>query len=307
MADISGKVKQKSKELGFLDCRIIPVHPLPAEKEHLEQWLSNSMHGEMEYMSGNIEKRIDPSILVPGAKSIIIVLQNYYPSMEQKDPEAPVISKYAYGEDYHFLMKRKLKALFGLIRLEMPECNGRIFVDSAPVLERAWAREAGLGWIGRNSNLISQEHGSFFFIGEIILENVLPYDEVHEVKDHCGKCSRCIEACPTGAIVASGVVDARKCISYQTIELKGELDPGLKGKFRNRVFGCDICQDVCPWNLKALPHSEPAFYPEPDLLEKSDVNWHSIERDEFDRLFARSAVKRTGLEGLKRNLAFLES
>ncbi len=205
-------------------------------------------------------------------------LQNYYSKETQKDAQAPVVSKYAYGTDYHFVMKDKLKKLLQFIQNEIQPCNGRPFVDSAPVLERAWARRAGLGWVGKNSNLISVEHGSFFFIGELIVDIELPYDSPKVVSDHCGNCTRCIDACPTKAIVANRVIDARKCISYQTIELKGNLDETLKGQFENRVFGCDICQDVCPWNLKSEPHNEEAFEPKPKLLQLSKKNgtkWRS--------------------------------
>lgn len=265
------------------------------------------MHGEMDYMERNIEKRVDPALLFENAKTIIVVLQNYYPEQTQSDPEAPVISKYAYGTDYHFVLRDKLKSLLSLINKKVENCNGRAFVDSAPVLERAWARNAGLGWIGKNSNLISVEHGSFFFIGELILDVELPYDTPKPVTDHCGKCTRCIDACPTKAIVADRVIDARLCISYQTIELKDELDQNLSGKFENRVFGCDICQDVCPWNLKSAKNDEPAFQPDQRLLKLTREEWQQMGKPLFDELFKKSAVKRTGFNGMKRNLQFLKS
>ena len=264
--EITGLIKAKARELGLLDCVILPVESLETEKQPFLAWLENGMHGQMDYMARNIEKRLNPSLLFENAKTIIVVLQNYYPSDIQKDITAPVLSKYAYGTDYHFVMKDKLKSLLSFIHNEIEPCNGRPFVDSAPVLERAWAKRAGLGWIGKNSNLISVEHGSFFFIGELILDIELPFDKPKLVSDRCGKCTRCIDACPTKAIVADKVVDARRCISYQTIELKGDLDENLKGRFENRVFGCDICQDVCPWNLKSEPHHEPAFNPNEKLL-----------------------------------------
>lgn len=304
--NISQTIKEKAKELGFLDCAIIPVSELSEEKEHFQSWLQNDMHGEMTYMARNVEKRLNPQLLVENAKSIIIVLLNYYPRQTQTDPEAPVISKYAYGTDYHFVLKDKLKKLLSFIQTEIKPCNARAFTDSAPILERVWARHAGLGWVGKNSNLISLTYGSFFFIGELIVDVELPYDEPKPVHDHCGTCTRCINACPTKAIVANRVVDARKCISYQTIEVKGSLDESLKGQFENRVFGCDICQDVCPWNLKSKPHNEPGFEPHPDLMQLSKNEWHQMEQPLFNSLFKNSAVKRTGFSRLKRNLQFIQ-
>ncbi|MGC9353076.1 MAG: tRNA epoxyqueuosine(34) reductase QueG [Mariniphaga sp.] len=303
---ISQKIKEKAKNLGFLECAIIPAGFLEEEEEHFKNWLDAGMHGEMGYMARNIEKRLDPRLLFENAKTVIVVLQNYFPKATQKDPEAPVLSKYAYGTDYHFVMKGKLRKLLAFIQEQTGPCNARPFVDSAPVLERAWARRAGLGWVGKNSNLISVEHGSFFFIGELILDIELPYDHPKQVTDHCGTCTRCIDACPTKAIVANRVVDARKCISYQTIELKDELDENLKGQFENRVFGCDICQDICPWNLKSTPHNEECFTPHPKLPELSKHDWHQMERPLFNDLFKNSAVKRAGFKGLKRNLEFIQ-
>lgn len=303
---ISESIKAKSKELGFLDCVILPAEFLAEEENHFNTWLGNGMHGEMAYMARNIEKRLDPQNLFEGAKTIIVVLQSYYPQEIQSDPTAPVLSKYAYGTDYHFVMKDKLKYLLSFIQEELPLCNGRPFVDSAPVLERAWARRAGLGWVGKNSNLISVEHGSFFFIGELILDIELSFDKPKLVNDHCGKCTRCIDACPTKAIIADKVVDARRCISYQTIELKGDLDENLAGQFENRVFGCDICQDVCPWNLKSEKNNEPEFAPNQRLLNLTNDEWHQMDKPLFYELFKKSAVKRTGFNGLKRNLDFID-
>ncbi len=262
------------------------------------------MHGEMDYMARNQEKRLDPRLLFEGARSVISVLLNYYPSQKQTDPEAPVLSKYAYGKDYHIVLKEKLQLLMDYIQNEISPCRGRAFTDSAPVLDKAWAVRAGLGWIGKNTNLISVEHGSFFFIGELILDLELEPDE-KMVSNHCGNCTRCLDACPTQAIVAPYVVDARKCISYQTIELKGEMDESLKGKFRDRVFGCDICQDVCPWNLKSEPHREPGFEPNSKLMQLSRKEWIEMDQPLFNELFRNSAVKRTKFSGLKRNLRFL--
>jgi epoxyqueuosine reductase len=304
--NISENIKAKASDLGFLECAIFPAGFLEEEKEHLETWLENEMYGEMGYMARNVEKRLDPQLLFENAKTIVVVLLNYFPAQTQTDPEAPVISKYAYGTDYHFVLKDKLQKLHSFIQTEIKPCNGRPFVDSAPVLERAWARRAGLGWIGKNSNLISVTHGSFLFIGELMLDAELPYDRPKLVRDHCGTCTRCIDACPTKAIVANRVVDARKCISYQTIELKGSLDENLKGQFENRVFGCDICQDVCPWNLKSEPHNEPEFEPGPKLLQLSKQEWFQMEQPLFTELFKKSAVKRTGFSGLKRNLQFIQ-
>ncbi len=299
-------IKSKATELGFLECAVLPAGFLKEEKKHYHDWLDSGMQGEMNYMTRNIEKRLDPRLLFENAKSIVVVLQNYFPQKTQQDSEAPVLSKYAYGTDYHFVLKGKLRKLFNYIQEINGPCNARPFTDSAPILERAWACRAGLGWIGKNSNLISTRHGSFFFIGELILDVELPYDNPRMVSDHCGTCTRCIDACPTKAIVANHVVDARKCISYQTIELKGDLDENLKNKFDKRVFGCDICQDVCPWNLKSFPHNEPAFEPHPDLLSLTKKEWYEMDRPRYNKLFKNSAVKRTGFKGLKRNLNSLQ-
>ena len=302
---ISELIKNKAKSLGLLDCAILTAEFLIEEQSHFLNWVASGFHGEMEYMARNSEKRLNPQLLVENAKTVIVVLQNYFTNKKQSDPSAPVLSKYAFGTDYHFVLKDKLKELLQFIQTEISPCNGRVFTDSAPVLERAWAKRAGLGWIGKNSNLISLDKGSFFFIGELIIDIELPYDNPRPVADHCGKCTRCIDACPTKAIVADRVVDARLCISYQTIELKGELDPTLKGKFENRVFGCDICQDVCPWNLKSEPHNEPGFSPDEKLLKLTASDWHNMDANLFAILFRKSPVKRTGFSGLKRNLRFI--
>ena len=309
MGKINGNAAEiiiaKATELGFMECGISPANFLAKDKDRLLKWLANEMHGEMAYMSNHLEKRLDPRLLVDNAKSVISVLLNYFPSEKQADPDAPVLSKYAFGTDYHFVMKDKLGELMKFIQSEIAPCEGRFFVDSAPVLDRAWAARAGLGWIGKNTNLISTEHGSFFFIGELIIDLELPVgDKV--VRDHCGNCTRCIDACPTHAIVAPYVLDARRCISYQTIENRGGIDPELKGKFENRVFGCDICQDVCPWNLKSETHHEPAFSPDFKLMNLRKSDWDGMDKPTFNALFRNSAVKRTRFEGLKRNLKFLE-
>jgi len=299
------RIKQKALELGFLACGISTATYLADEKERLENWLSAGMNGEMEYMTRNLEKRLDPRLLHEGTQSVISVLLNYYPKEKQLDPEAPVLSKYAYGTDYHFVLKDKLNDLLKFIQDEIEPCNGRAFVDSAPVLDKAWAVRAGLGWIGKNTNLISVEHGSFFFIGELLVDIELKTDE-RIVSNHCGNCTRCIDACPTKAIVAPYVVDARRCISYQTIEQRGEIDETLKGQFKDRVFGCDICQDVCPWNLKSEPHEEAAFDPHPRLMELTRQEWQQMDESLFSELFRKSAVKRTRYSGLMRNLKFIE-
>lgn len=303
-ADISGLIKYKAKELGFLSCGISKVDFLAEEKIRLVNWLQQGMNGEMAYMANHLEKRLNPGLLVENAQSVISVLLNYFPSVCQTNSDSPVLSKYAYGIDYHFVMKDKLGELLRFIQDEIALCEGHCFVDSAPVLDRAWAARAGLGWIGKNTNLISPEHGSFFFIGELILDLELLADE-KIVRNHCGNCTRCIDACPTKALVEPYVLDARKCISYQTIENRGEIDPELKGKFENRMFGCDICQDVCPWNLKSEPHHEPAFMPDEQLMKMTKESWYNLDQETFDKLFRKSAVKRTKFVGLKRNINFL--
>ena len=298
-------IKTKARELGFLECGISEACFLDEEKVRLTDWLQQGMHGEMGYMANKTDKRLDPRLLVENARSVISVLLNYFPSEKQLDTEAPVLSKYAYGTDYHFVMKDKLGELLAFVQSEIAPCEGRCFVDSAPVLDRAWAARAGLGWIGKNTNLISPEHGSFFFIGELIIDLELPSDTII-VRNHCGNCTRCLDACPTQALVVPYILDARRCISYQTIENRGEIDPSLKGKFENRVFGCDICQDVCPWNLKSETHSEPAFTPDFKLMNLRKSDWDDMDKPLFNELFRNSAVKRTRFEGLKRNLRFLE-
>jgi len=297
-------IKAKAYELGFMDCGISKAEFLADEKERLVTWLENEMQGEMAYMANHLDKRLDPRLLVDNAQSVISVLLNYYPSEKQTDSLAPILSKYAYGTDYHYVMKDKLGELLDYIQIEIAPCEGRFFVDSAPVLDRAWAARAGLGWIGKNTNLLSTEHGSFFFIGELIIDLKLPADD-KIVRDHCGNCTRCIDACPTRAIVAPYVLDARRCISYQTIENHGDIDSQLKGKFENRVFGCDICQDVCPWNLKSEAHHEAAFTPDDKFLNLTKSEWYNMDKPLFNLLFRKSAVKRTRFEGLKRNIKFL--
>lgn len=277
---------------------------LAEEAPRLEKWLKENRNGEMKYMENYFDKRLDPRVLFDGCKSVVSVLLNYFPTETQKDAEAPKISKYAYGEDYHFVIKRKLQELLDFIQQEVGEVEGRLFVDSAPVMDKAWAKKSGLGWIGKNSNLISRGAGSFFFIGELLLD--IDLDEDHEVADFCGTCTRCLDACPTGAIIQPYVVDGSKCISYFTIELKDAIPVAMKGQFDNNMFGCDICQDVCPWNSFSKPHQESTFVPHPDLLSMTKQEWKNISKETFDKLFKNSAVKRTKFNGLKRNIDFLD-
>ncbi|MEC8637740.1 MAG: tRNA epoxyqueuosine(34) reductase QueG, partial [Bacteroidota bacterium] len=288
----------------FLSCGISHAGFLEEEAPRLEQWLQQGHHGSMTYMERNFDKRLDPTKLVPGAKSVVSLLYNYYPKNKQSDPTAPKISKYAYGKDYHVVIKDKLFELMQVLQQEIGEIHGRVFVDSAPVLDKAWAAKAGLGWIGKHSNLISKQTGSFFFIAELIID--LPLEQDTAVTDHCGSCTACIDACPTDAIIAPYQVDGSKCISYYTIELKDAIPQEVKGQFDNWAFGCDVCQDVCPWNRFSTPHNEPQFEPSSELLQMSSDDWHEITEAVFDRLFAESAVQRTQFSGLKRNLEFLK-
>ncbi|MFM1874656.1 MAG: tRNA epoxyqueuosine(34) reductase QueG [Bacteroidota bacterium] len=296
-------IKKEAQRLGFLQCGISKADFLEVEAPRLERWLNAKMHGEMGYMAHHFDKRLDPRKLVEGAKSVITVLLNYYPSETQKDPEAPKISKYAYGNDYHHVIKGKLRELVNFINEEIGEVGGRAFVDSAPVMDKAWAAKSGLGWIGKNSNLINSKAGSFFFIGELILDIELEPDG--PTTDHCGTCTACIDACPTEAIIQPYVVDGSKCISYFTIELKDAIPTSMKGQFDNWAFGCDVCQDVCPWNRFSKPHSEPQFNPHPDLLEMTKKDWEELTEDVFKKVFQKSAVIRTKFSGLKRNIAFI--
>lgn len=296
-------IKDKATALGFAFCGVAKADFLEDEAPRLETWLKNGMHGQMNYMANHFDKRLDPRLLVDDAKSVITVLLNYYP--EQQLPtgdEDYKVSKYAYGTDYHFVIKDKLKALLAFIHDEIGEVGGRAFVDSAPVMDKAWAKRAGLGWVGKHTNLINREIGSFFFIGELILDLELEPDG--PITDYCGTCTRCIDACPTDAIVGPYVVDGSKCISYFTIELKEAIPEEVRGKFNNWVFGCDICQDVCPWNRFANPHQLPDFAPHPDLAAFTKRDWEEITEDVFREIFRRSAVKRTKLDGLKRNIDF---
>lgn len=296
-------IKSEAKRLGFLSCGVSKAGFLDDEAPRLEKWLKNNMHGQMSYMENHFDKRLNPTLLVHGAKSVISLLLNYYPS-EFQNEESYKISKYAYGQDYHFVIKEKLKELLHFIQTEIGEVSGRAFVDSAPVLDKAWAAKSGLGWIGKNTNLITQKVGSFYFIAELIVDLELESDS--PTTDHCGSCTACIDACPTEAIVAPYVVDGSKCISYFTIELKESIPTEMKGKFDDWVFGCDVCQDVCPWNRFSKPHSEPLFQATPELLSFSKKDWKEITSAVFKEVFKNSALKRTKLEGLQRNVAFLK-
>ena len=296
-------IKSEAKRLGFLSCGISKADFLEEEAPRLEKWLKNRMHGEMGYMDNHFDKRLDPRLLVDGATSVISLLLNYYPGDQQKKGTYKV-SKYAYGHDYHHVIKSKLRQLQEFISEEIGEVNGRAFVDSAPVLDKAWAAKSGLGWIGKHSNLLTQKVGSFYFIAELIIDIELDYDT--PVTDHCGSCTACIDACPTQAIVEPYVVDGSKCISYFTIELKNEIPSGQKGKFDDWMFGCDICQDVCPWNRFSKPHKEPLFNPHPDLLTNEKKDWVEMTEEVFHKIFKKSAVKRAKFSGLKRNIDFLE-
>lgn len=301
----SQQIKTWAKDLGFLFCGIAKADFLEDEAPRLETWLNRGMHGEMGYMENYFDKRLDPRLLVDGAKSVISLGLNYYTDNSQADPSSPKISKYAYGADYHHVIKGKLKELLKLINEHIGEVGGRAFVDSAPVLDKAWAKKAGLGWVGKNSNLINQKAGSFFFLAELIVDIELEYD-IAPTADHCGTCTRCIDACPTDAIVAPYVVDGSRCISYLTIELKDQIPPEFAGKMDNWMFGCDVCQDVCPWNKFSVLHNEPAFAPHADLLGINKTDWQDLTEDVFQKVFKNSAVKRTKFSGLKRNISFLK-
>ncbi|MEP0214765.1 MAG: tRNA epoxyqueuosine(34) reductase QueG [Cellulophaga sp.] len=296
-------IKEEAKRLGFISCGVSKAEFLEEEAPRLESWLNKNMNGQMSYMENHFDKRLDPTKLVDGSKSVISLLLNYYPEATQND-DALKISKYAYGQDYHHVIKSKLRALQEFITDNIGEVEGRAFVDSAPVLDKAWAAKSGLGWIGKNSNLITQRVGSFYFIAELIVDVELAYDSA--VTDHCGTCTACIDACPTQAIVDPYVVDGSKCISYFTIELKNEIPAEVRGKFDDWIFGCDVCQDVCPWNKFSKPHQEPLFNPHPDLLSMTKKDWEEITEDVFRKVFKKSAVKRTKFSGLQRNIDFLE-
>ncbi|QWX84065.1 tRNA epoxyqueuosine(34) reductase QueG [Cellulophaga sp. HaHaR_3_176] len=296
-------IKDEAKRLGFMSCGISKAGFLEEEAPRLEKWLKNNRNGEMQYMENHFDKRLDPRLLVDDSKSVVSLLLNYYPE-EQQVGDSFKISKYAYGQDYHHVIKTKLRQLQEFISEEIGEVGGRAFVDSAPVMDKAWAAKSGLGWIGKHSNLLTQKVGSFYFIAELIIDLELEYD--HAVTDHCGTCTACIDSCPTQAIVDPHIVDGSKCISYFTIELKNEIPAAFQGKFDDWAFGCDVCQDVCPWNRFSKPHKEPLFNPNPDLLSMTKKDWKEITEDVFRKVFQKSPVKRTKFSGLQRNIKFLD-
>ena len=297
-------IKNEAKRLGFISCGISRAEFLEDEAPRLEKWLKMKMNGEMKYMENYFEKRLDPTKLVDDAKSIISLTYNYYPE-DLQNKEAPKISKYAYGMDYHYVIKEKLNFFLTFIKDKIGNVHGRAFVDSAPILEKAWAAKSGIGWVGKNSNLITKQVGSFYFLAELIVDLDLDYDTIES--DHCGQCTACIDSCPTQAITQPYVVDGSKCISYFTIELKENIPKEFKGKFDDWVFGCDVCQDVCPWNKFSKSHKEPLFQSSSELMKMSRDEWNEITEETFNKIFKNSAVKRTGYKGLTRNLNFIKS
>ena len=295
-------IKNKAIDLGFISCGISKSGFLKDEIGRFENWLKNNYHGKMSYMERNFDKRLDTTKLVEGSKSVISLLYNYYPSKKLNDQNNFKISKYAYGKDYHFIIKNKLKTLLNEMRNEIGDIDGRVFVDSAPILERAWAKKSGLGWIGKNTNLISKKTGSFFFIAEIIVDLELNYD--NETKDYCGSCTSCLDACPTDALYEPYKIDASKCISYFTIELKEQFPKELKKDFNDWIFGCDICQDVCPWNKFSKPNNEPLLKPHEDINEYTKKDWIEMTDEIFKVVFKESPLKRAKYKGLKRNINY---
>tara|TARA_Y100001970_G_C14138203_1_gene805572 strand:- start:545 stop:1462 length:918 start_codon:yes stop_codon:yes gene_type:complete len=293
-------IKTEAKKLGFSSCGISKARFLSEEAKNFEKWLSNGYQGSMSYLERNIDKRLDPTLLVPGSKSVISLAFNYFPPKKLIDNNNFIISKYAYGKDYHKVLKKKLKKLLFLMRERIGDIEGRVFVDSAPIHERAWAKLSGLGWVGKNSLLINKNQGSYFFLAEIICDLELEYDE--PVLNRCGNCSRCIDACPTGAITKAQVINAKKCISYLTIENKDNIPEELNDSMNNSIFGCDVCQDVCPWNKNSKPHEEIEFLPKKNLKKLRKKDWVELTEETFDRIFEGSAIKRTKYKGLKRNI-----
>lgn len=300
--EISLFIKQESIAFGFLSCGISKARFLEEEAPRLENWLKSNMHGEMSYMENYFDKRLDPRKLVEGCKSIISLSFNYYPE-EQQRTDSYKISKYAYGEDYHDVIKRKLKSLIEKLQSKIGEINARSFVDSAPVMDKVWAKESGLGWIGKHSNLINKSQGSFFFLAEILIDIECEYDQAFQT-DHCGTCTKCIDACPTDAIVSPYIVDGSKCISYFTIELKKEFDSKMKLDLDDWIFGCDVCQDVCPWNRFSLPHQHQEFKIQDEIKNYTKKDWEEISEEKFKILFKNSPIKRSKYEGFKRNILY---
>ncbi len=296
-------IKAEALRIGFLSCGIAKADFLEDEAINLDSWLNNNYHGEMKYMENHFDKRLDPRLLVNDAKSVISLSYNYFPTQSQRN-DSYKIAKYAYGQDYHHVIKSKLKELSVFIQDTIGEVKGRAFVDSAPIMERSWAAKSGIGWKGKNSLVIQKQQGSFFFLSELVVDLDLEYDT--PMTDHCGTCTKCIDACPTSAILPNNTVDGSKCISYFTIELKDNIPNEFKGQFDDWAFGCDICQDVCPWNRFSKPHNEPLFTPKPELLSMNKKDWEEITEDVFSKVFKKSAVKRTKFSGLQRNISFLK-
>jgi epoxyqueuosine reductase len=302
----SKQIKQKATELGFSACGIARARKLDEEEQRLNDYLNNNYHGKMGYMANHFDKRLDPTLLVPGAKSIVVVLLNYFPHQLQTGSGIPILSKYAYGKDYHLVIKERLQQLYNFIDTEIAAVEGRIFTDSAPVLERAWAVQSGLGWIGKNGLLLNKTLGSFFFIGELIIDLELEYDQPFE-NEYCGNCTQCLNACPTKALVKPYTLDARRCISYLTIELKEVVPDEFKPFMTKRAYGCDICQDVCPWNQRPTPHGTSDFLPNPKFLEMGKEEWKQLSKNDFNNLFNQSAVKRAGYDKLMQNIEIVTS
>ncbi len=296
-------VKQKAYELGFSFCGISKAEFLEEEAPRLESWLKRNKHGNMHYMENHFDKRLDPTQLVPGAKSVVTLLLNYFPEKDLGEGQPYKVAKYAYGEDYHFFVKRKLKDLLYALQEEIGDIEGRVFVDSAPVMERAWAQKSGTGWIGKNTLLLTKQHGSFFFLAELIIDLELEPDG--PIKDYCGTCTRCIDACPTDAITPYEV-DASRCISYFTIELKEQIPEEFRRQYQEWIFGCDICQDVCPWNRFSTPHPFEALQPSEAFSQLSPSDWEEMTEEVFQKVFKKSALKRTKLKGIQRNIDFVK-
>ena len=302
----TGFIKKTAAELGFDYCGIAQAKPLDDDARRLESWLQNGFHGTMQYMENHFDLRVDPGKLVPGARSVITLLKNYFPGSDQST-HSPRISKYAFGKDYHEVIRTQLRRFLEALKVEIGDFHGRGFVDSAPVLERSWAQRSGLGWIGKNGNLINKQSGSFYFLATLVTDLTLQADDPF-AKDFCGTCTRCLDSCPTGAILPGKIVDGSKCISYFTIELKEELIPGgMKGRFDNWMFGCDTCQDVCPWNRFSTPHHETGFTPIPEILNLSTAEWESMTEESFRKIFRDSALSRSKWKGIQRNLKFLQN
>lgn len=303
MESYSNIVKQTAKQLGFDFCGISKATFLEEEAPHLEKWLQQGMNGKMQYMENYFDMRLDPRKLMDGAKSVISLMLNYYPE-EKQNEDAPKISKYAYGKDYHFVIKSKLKELLHVLNEEIGGIHGRAFVDSAPMLDRAWAAKSGLGWIGKNAMLIRPQQGSFYFLAELIVDIELEPDG--PIKDYCGSCTRCMDACPTQAIIGPKIVDGSKCISYFTIELREAMPPEMESKMDNWMFGCDVCQDVCPWNRFSKPHSTAEMKPSEPVLKMTQKDWEEITEEIFKSKFKDSPLQRAGYKGIKRNLNYLD-